>query len=163
MDDGDIGKIVVLSPDKKRMFVVPALAQAYAKGMTAWQHKVCKRFAAKEMAKYDSAAWLKAKERIAEMIRNEMALKKSRTKTNSRAARYAEGAKQLPAKSASAKAVPAVAQPAVTTGAAPGVLLPAPLSPPSTPVVNPAALAAPSRRFAPVIRQRAQSPDRPTT
>lgn len=163
VDDGDIGKIVVLSPDKKRMFVVPALAQAYAKGMSAWQHKVCKRYAAKQMAKYDSTAWLRAKERIAEMIRNEMALKRSRTKTNSRAARYAEGAKRSSAQSASATAAPAGATPAVAPVTAPTLPTAATASPTSTPAENPTPLSAPERRFAPVIRQRTQSPDEPTT
>jgi putative transposase len=147
VDDGDIGKIVVLSPDKKRMFVVPALAQIYAKGMTAWQHKVCKRYATKEMQKYDSTAWLKAKERIAEMIRNEMALKKSRTKTNSRAARYMEGAKQPPVPPASAPSAATDAPPAAT-----------PTLPPAAPTSSQAAkliaLPAPTPRFAPVVRQR---------
>lgn len=164
VDDGDIGKIVVLSPDKKRMFVVPALAQVYAKGMTAWQHKVCKRYAAKQMAKYDSTAWLKAKERIAEMIRNEMTRKKARTKTNSRTARYAEGAKRSSAQSASVTAAPAVTTPAVAPVAAPPLPTAATVSPTSTPaesLLPPPS--APERRFAPVIRQRTHSPDLPTT
>jgi putative transposase len=90
IDDGDIGTLVVLSPDKTRMFKVPALAQDYANGLTAWQHKVCKRFAAKQMSKYDSSSWLEAKERIAEMIRDELTLKKARRKTHAKAARYNE-------------------------------------------------------------------------
>ena len=54
--------------------------------MTVWQHKVCQRFAAREMEKYDSTGWLEAKERIAEMINDEFALKPKRT--NKRVARY---------------------------------------------------------------------------
>lgn len=120
VDDGDIGKIVVLSPDKKRMFTVPALAQAYAKGLTSWQHKICKRFAAKQMEKYDSSAWLKAKERIAEMIRNELALKKARGKMRARVARFKEGGQTLPEQDASTPPPVAPAAPsALPTAATP--------------------------------------------
>jgi putative transposase len=155
VDDGDIGKIVVLSPDKKRMFTVPALAQAYACGITAWQHKVCKRYAAKEMEKYDSAAWLNAKERIAEMIRDEMALKKAKGKTRSRVGRYAEGSKQPPAPAVSTSEgarTPPLAMPA------------APASKAATPMADSTHMpvpAAPARRFVPVVRRRTQTPDQP--
>ncbi len=98
VNDGDIGSIVVLSPDKRRMFVAPALAQKYAKGITAWQHKVCKRFAANNLERYDSTAWLEAKAQISELIRKEFAWHKKTkprgsraSKANSRAARYLKG------------------------------------------------------------------------
>lgn len=118
VNDGDIGSIVVLSPDKKRMFVAQALALKYAKGMTAWQHKVCKRFAANHLKTYDSTAWLEAKARIAELIREEFAWHKKTkprgtkaSKANSRAARYLKGgdhAQQGIADSAAADSTPAV-------------------------------------------------------
>jgi putative transposase len=155
VDDGNIGKIVVLSPDKKRMFVVPALAQPYANGLTAWQHKVCKRFAAKQMAKYDSAAWLKAKERIAEMIRDDMALKKAKGKTRTRSARYAEGANQPPAPAASTTdggRTPPLAMPAAQASNA---------GPPNADPTHTPVPAVPARRFAPVVRRRTQTPDQP--
>ncbi|WP_111265423.1 Mu transposase C-terminal domain-containing protein [Marilutibacter maris] len=43
MDD-DIGSLVVVSPDGHELIRVPALDQAYAAGMTRWQHRVCKRY-----------------------------------------------------------------------------------------------------------------------
>jgi putative transposase len=154
VDDGDIGKIVVFSPDKKRMFVVPALAQAYAKGLTAWQHKVCKRYANREMLKYDSTGWLEAKERIAELIRNELALKKAKVKTRTRVGRYTDNGSQ---------AGPQDAEPNTN------VLVPVPSA--SLPETRPApthSTTAPTEvllsrvappRFAPVIRQRSASDD----
>ena len=92
VDDGDIGKIVVFSPDKKRMFTVPALSQEYARDMTAWQHKICKRYAARAAKSYDPTGWLEAKQEIAELIRNELGLKTSRNRRRTRAhvARYLE-------------------------------------------------------------------------
>jgi putative transposase len=154
VDDGDVGRVIVLSPDKKRMFVVPALAQSYANGLTLWQHKVCKRYAAQEMGKYDSTGWLEAKDRIAQLIADEFAFKKARGKTRARAARYMTSGAAAHADRPS-PAIPAVA-PALSDA-------PAPASIPaiaSTPSANAASDslggAALPRRFAPVIRQRVQ-------
>lgn len=80
VDDIDIGEIVVLSPDKKRMFKVPAIAVDYAKGLTRWQHRVCKRYAAREMEKYDAGGWLNAKETISRLIREEFMHKKMKSR-----------------------------------------------------------------------------------
>ncbi|WP_457325443.1 Mu transposase C-terminal domain-containing protein, partial [Roseateles sp. P5_E11] len=99
VNDGDIGSLVVFSPDKTRMFTALALNQAYANGLTAWQHKVCKRFAAREMSQYGSSGWLEAKERIAELIRDEFAQKKARSR--SRIGRFQEG--QVPSASSAPK------------------------------------------------------------
>ncbi|MDN3922555.1 Mu transposase C-terminal domain-containing protein [Roseateles violae] len=151
IDDGDIGKVVVLSPDKKRMFVVPALAQTYAKGLTAWQHKVCKRYAAREWEKYDSSAWLKAKETIAEMIRAEMSHKKGKNKKNkprNRMGRWTEG-KSLP---------PAPPSPASAPAPAPA---PAPALPPPPAAAQPAS-APEAPRFGHVMRSRTP-PTNPTS
>lgn len=176
VDDGDIGKIVVLSPDKKRMFKVPALAQVYAAGMTAWQHKLCKRYAAKQEKKYDSTAWLQAKEQIAQMIRDEFAHKKAKAKTRARLARYVEGGEASPVAPLVVPADPDV-HPAVATAhgadqihqsdtpptkhatvvaSAKAFKVP----PPAVATTIPTASQhpdAPSRRFAPVIRQRTQN------
>ena len=149
IDDGDIGKIVVFSPDKTRMFTAPALAQNYAKGMTAWQHKVCKRHAARAMQRYDTTGWLQAKEDIAEMIRQEFGLKRSRSKSRTRLARYADAGKDA--------GVAAVPQSAPQPEKAKPVKV--------KPTESPAELDAPTllptqgevvpvRRFQPVIRER---------
>jgi putative transposase len=89
IDDGDLGSVVVLSPKDERMFKVPALRRDYAEGLTAWQHKVCKRYADRELSKYDADGWREAKERISELIREEFALAKG--KSRSRAARFSQG------------------------------------------------------------------------
>ena len=86
INDGDVGAIVVLHPDSERMFIVPALKKQYAQGLSMWQHKVCKRFADRQMSRYDPEAWLEAKNRIAEMIREDFALAKG--KGRKRAARW---------------------------------------------------------------------------
>jgi hypothetical protein len=86
IDDMDLGKIVVLSPDKQRMFSVPALAPKYASGLTRWQHGIFKRYAAREMKKFDSQAWLEAKENIRRLVEEEFMLKKQHSR--SRIARF---------------------------------------------------------------------------
>jgi len=100
INDGDIGTIVVLYPEIERMFVVPAIKKEYAVGMSMWQHKVCKRYADREMSRYDPAAWLEAKNRIAEMIREDFALAKG--KGRKRAARWKEAGAESASGSASA-------------------------------------------------------------
>lgn len=86
VDDSNIGSIYVFSPDKTRMFKVPALNLEYADGLSAWQHRVCKRFAAREMGRYDAQGWLAAKLAIATLIDEEFMHKKR--KTRARIARY---------------------------------------------------------------------------
>lgn len=80
VNDSDLGSIIVLSPDNKRMFTVPALSQKYAKGLTRWQHRVCKRWAANELKKYDPESWLEAKETISRLIQEEFLLKKQKSR-----------------------------------------------------------------------------------
>lgn len=86
VDAADIGWIIVLSPDQRRVFKVPALNMKYAAGVSEWQHKVIHRFAAHELGKQDVAGWLEAKAQIADMIDREfMRMKKTSRK---RIARY---------------------------------------------------------------------------
>lgn len=92
VDLSDLGKIVVLSPDKREMFVAMALNHEYASGLSAWQHKVCKRFAANQLNSYDQSSWLEAKARIATLIDDEVLNKKVSTRV--RIARY-KGDKKL--------------------------------------------------------------------
>ena len=86
MDAADIGKIIVLSPDHRQMFSVPAINSEYANGLSQWQHRVCKRFASRESLQYSTTGWLEAKARIAELIDAELMHKRKRTRT--RIARY---------------------------------------------------------------------------
>jgi putative transposase len=73
VDDADIGKIFVLSPDKKTIFEANCLSHEYANGLSRWQHKVCRRFADRNIGVSNPMAWLRAKETIAQIIEGEMA------------------------------------------------------------------------------------------
>lgn len=86
VDEADLGEIIVFSPDQRRMFRVPSITPEYAKGLSLWQHRVCKKFAARQLEKYDPAGWLEAKAAIARLIADELMHKKQRTRT--KIARY---------------------------------------------------------------------------
>jgi putative transposase len=92
VDAADIGKIIVFSPDKRQMFTVHSLSPKYAAGLSEWQHRVCKRYAAAQN-QFEAEGWLEAKLRIAELIQSEVLHKKQRTR--SRVARYNENAKPV--------------------------------------------------------------------
>jgi len=81
VDDGDLGEIVVFSPDQKRMFKVPSITPEYARGLSSWQHRVCKRYAANQLKKYDPTGWLEAKAAISHLIDEEFMHKKQKSRT----------------------------------------------------------------------------------
>lgn len=83
VDDGDIGRVVVFSPDKKTMVHAPVVsnAEGYALGMSAWQHKVCKKYAAEKIPEPASPeVWLKAKEAIRALFAGDTRKRKSRAR-----------------------------------------------------------------------------------
>lgn len=81
VDTADLGHIVVLSPDKSQTFKVPALRFDYTNGLSEWQHRVCKRFVAREMNAFSPTAWLEAKARIRELVDAEFMHKKQKSRT----------------------------------------------------------------------------------
>jgi len=94
VDSSDLGEIIVFSPDRRQLFTVPAINREYASGLSEWQHRVCKRFAARQLEQYSPEGWLEAKAHIADLIDNELMHKKQ--KTRARIARYKEHEKALP-------------------------------------------------------------------
>ncbi len=154
VDDQDLGQIVVLSPDKRQMFIVPALAKTYAKGLSAWQHRVCKKFAAKQLAKYDPAGWLEAKATISRLIEEEFMHKKQKSRT--KIARFKDNAPPSPANTNSALVSPTAvkhkSQSQIETQLPTSVPLePQPLTPAD---IKATELARPVKRFKPEQRQR---------
>lgn len=153
VDDSNIGQIFVLSPDKKRIFTVPAVNIAYAKGLSAWQHKVCKRFAAKQMTRYDTQGWIAAKQAIADLIAEEFRFAKR--KTRARLARYKgdNGMSSSTPDDTSAAPTPApISNPEPAPPPAPTT----PLSPGD--ISTPLSLPMPIKHFQPVFRNRAAGP-----
>lgn len=81
VDMANLGHIIVLSPSNRQTFKVPALQFEYANGLSQWQHRVCKRYAAREMESFSPSGWLEAKARIRELIESEFLHQKQRTRT----------------------------------------------------------------------------------
>ena len=91
----DLGSVIVLHPERSTPIRVPCLHREYAKGLTEWQHSVCKRYARQRLnSEGDADAWLDALLEISEMVRNELNMGKRRGVTRERMARWSEG-KQL--------------------------------------------------------------------
>lgn len=140
VNDADLGQIIVLSPDKSRIFKANVLTPEYANGLTAWQHRVCKKFAAQELDKYDPTAWLEAKMAITRLIEEEFMHKKQKSRT--KIARFKGEAPALPA---TPKVIP---EPE-----------PAPKVEPLTleDIATPLPTPLPAKRFKPIYREREQS------
>ena len=68
-DPGDLGHINVLDPERGAYIPVPAIDQAYAKGLSLWQHKVIRRYAQRQLnARTDIVALAQAKAEIRTLV-----------------------------------------------------------------------------------------------
>ncbi|MDP2788109.1 MAG: DDE-type integrase/transposase/recombinase [Pseudomonadota bacterium] len=143
VNDADLGQIIVFSPDKTQMYTANVLTPEYANGLSAWQHRVCKKFAAQELEKYDPTAWLEAKMAIASLIEEEFMHKKQKSRT--KIARFKGENPPLPA---ARQVIPA-----------PEPASPAPKAEPLTheDIAVPLPSDRPAKRFKPVYRERGQS------
>lgn len=78
-DPGDLGHINVLDPQKGTYIRVSALDQAYAKGLSLWQHKVIRRFAQRQLnARTDIVALAQAKAEIRALVERDFNRKSTR-------------------------------------------------------------------------------------
>ena len=97
VDATDIGTIIVLPPDKEQPIRAHALVAEYARGLSEWQHKVIRRYAARNSGRSDFQSWVEAKRQIAELIDQELMHRKS--KSRKRIARYQGDGPSSPAPS----------------------------------------------------------------
>lgn len=86
IDDSNLGSIVVLSPNKKQIYTVPALKPTYANGLSSFQHKICKRYAKNRLGRNNVEAYLEAQLAIQEMISQESSSGRKKQRPN--VARY---------------------------------------------------------------------------
>jgi putative transposase len=88
-DPVDISVIHVYDPRKDIYITVPALDQAYAKGLSLWQHQVIKRYAREElnMDPEELAVRRKAKKKIQDIVDREW-IQSGKSDTKRRLARY---------------------------------------------------------------------------
>jgi len=82
----DLGHIFVMDPETNMPIKVPALHQAYARGLTKWQHEICKRYATQHLSRSEIEALAEAKATIRHMVQTDFKIKKS--KTRKRIARF---------------------------------------------------------------------------
>ncbi len=112
IDESNLGHIHVKHPETSGFIEVPALNKDYAEGISLWQHKVFRQYAALHLGKDNPVAWARASVEIRDIVQNERLGKKQRS--NSRRARFEEadkeGIKSKTRKSAAARPAP-VAQP----------------------------------------------------
>lgn len=80
-DTSDLGYIFVLPPGNRQVIKVQSLQFSYANGLSLWQHKVCRRFALREMKSHSAEGWLEAKSRIQKLIEEEFMDKRQKTRT----------------------------------------------------------------------------------
>jgi putative transposase len=78
-DPGDLGHINVLDLQKGTYIVVPAVNQAYAKGLSFWQNKVIRRYAQRQLdARTDIVALAQAKAEIRALVERDFNRKSTR-------------------------------------------------------------------------------------
>jgi hypothetical protein len=78
-DPGDLGHINVFDPLKETYICVPAVDQAYATGLSFWQHKVIRRYAQRQMeARTDIMALAQAKAEIRALVERDFNRKSTR-------------------------------------------------------------------------------------
>ncbi|QKO20877.1 Mu transposase C-terminal domain-containing protein [Rhodoferax sp. BAB1] len=167
-NDEDIGSLHVIGPDGE-IYEVPALNGDYAQGLSRWQHKIIRRYAARILGLHDDTGWREAKRKISEIVRKRLGLGKSR-KTMSRGARYLHaGDKEAPAPKGSgtgtrsrstARKAQEAAIPTTPAAATQALVLPlkaVPGGPDTETNLHTPPLSAP-RQFAPLQRDRRPSP-----
>jgi putative transposase len=88
-DPGDLGHINVMDSQKGAYIPVPAVDQAYATGLSLWQHKVIRRYAQRQLdAQTDIVALARAKAEIRALVERDFVRKS--THSRKRHARFLE-------------------------------------------------------------------------
>ena len=134
VDDSNLGSIVVLSPDKKQIYTVPALKPEYANGLSSFQHKICKRYAQSRLCRNDVEAYLEAQLAIQEIISKESSSGRKKQRPN--VARYVGDGQTS------------------TTDAAPALPPPVVESPPNPSSSGYSTESSQKKKFEPIIRVR---------
>ncbi|MGB3188136.1 MAG: Mu transposase C-terminal domain-containing protein [Limnoraphis sp.] len=81
-DPGDISCVYVFDPEGQNYVPIPAVSQDYTQGLSLWQHKAIKKYAAQETEKVDLVALSIAKKKIQKIVEQEWNnSKRHRTRT----------------------------------------------------------------------------------
>lgn len=87
-DELDLGRVWVRISNTDDFIEVPAINQAYASGLSLWQHDLCRKFAKENHLAEDISAYARAKVEIREIVA--AAHKGPKSKTNIKVARFQE-------------------------------------------------------------------------
>ena len=103
-DPGDLGHINVFNPAKETYLWAPAVDQAYAQGLSLWQHRVIRRYAQCQMnARADVVALAQAKAEIRALVERDFNRKSTRGRK--RHARFMENhTRAIPSEGAESQA-----------------------------------------------------------
>jgi putative transposase len=111
----NVGEIHILVPDTSIYLAVPAIDLEYARGLTLWQHKVCRRFAKRNLqGRTDVEALAEAKRRITELVLDDFDRKARRSRNRSYRFLGHHGTSPLPQNSAMLPAPPMDPPPTAT-------------------------------------------------
>ncbi len=89
-DPGDLGHVNVVDPENGVYIIVPAVNQAYARGLSFWQNKVIRRYAQRQLdSRTDIVALAQAKAEIRALVERDFNRKSTRGRK--RHARFMEG------------------------------------------------------------------------
>lgn len=89
-NDEDVGHLYVICPDSGEFIKVNAVDQTYARGMTRWQHRKCREYAAALGEEQQRSVGLaEAKKRIRDLIAADIKLNRRKSRRNQ--GRFLEG------------------------------------------------------------------------
>ena len=96
-NDEDVGHLYVLCPDTGEYIKVEAVYSAYAQGMTRWQHRKCREYAnALSEESQSNVSLADAKQRIKELIQQDMLLNRRKTRKNQARFLHGDASTQMP-------------------------------------------------------------------
>lgn len=94
VDEGNLGQIYIKHPVDGHYVSVPALNQAYAQGLSLWQHKLYRKYAKNRIGQDSEKGWMRASKDIQEIVMAEGGFKKANAKLRAKRGRLIEDQKR---------------------------------------------------------------------
>lgn len=94
VDEGNLGQVHIKHPVDGNYVAVPALNQAYAQGLSLWQHKLYRKYAKNRIGQDNEKGWMRASKDIHEMVMSEVGFKKTSARLRAKRGRLIEDQKR---------------------------------------------------------------------
>jgi putative transposase len=94
IDEGNLGQIHIKHPVDGHYVAVPALNQAYAQGLSLWQHRLYRKYAKSRLGQDNEKGWMRASKDIHEIVIAEAGFKKTNAKLRAKRGRLIEDQKR---------------------------------------------------------------------